>query len=625
MHREIARVAAVAIVATLVFQGMAAGVMVGAEPTRVASQEMPDDPLTPADEIYVEGDGDVVAVYDDSGTTGDVNRTEFGVDVSENLAYFRMTDPVTGEPDVTGGFSAFADRTSVAAEGNVSTARPEALESFEFDASGVTNEDTSRADLSLSTTILDESGMSQAIRSGTTNGSIAMTADRLTASGKLDVRTEIPIPQRSQESVNVSLREDGGEYVLSVEQSRVADPTYRPIPESRSEARELLAPQFQAVARQFGGSATLDLHEYDVSEAGSMVRLDRAYTVRFQGIDEGLTRQIRRQLQRNPDVTAAQAEQLASAVDAVQIDQLDVRYEVDGGGVTGSANVEVGNYASLVTSYLDVVASMESESTGEIDVERVRKRLDAQRAADLERRFTWSGNLSHPDSQSVSAAFAAHASTTNWAEYVDELQVRDVPVIESRYRIEGGVTEDAITFEGNASLSGERLYEELFRFAPSEAEASPKLTPLLGAFRDSRPEKAKLVTAYDADGLHVEAGAAFGNLSVLRDALHETTGVPAASEVVGRANQQSGEAFVRVPDATGEQPSKASVRSLTYVDEGTTIHMPGDWDREFPSMDVERAEAFLEDPRSTSSGPGFGPIAALVAIVGAGFLLARRD
>jgi PGF-CTERM protein len=94
--------------------------------------------------------------------------------------------------------------------------------------------------------------------------------------------------------------------------------------------------------------------------------------------------------------------------------------------------------------------------------------------------------------------------------------------------------------------------------------------------------------------------------------------------VVGRANETGGETVVRVPGAVSGTPTEQRVRSLSGVGEETTVHLPGEWDREFPAMDVERARNFLSDDGTGSSGPGFGVLAAVAALLAAGLLGRRR-
>lgn len=623
MRRELTRLAIVAVMAAVVLQGVGAGFaasQVGAdEPTA-------DEPTSAADEIYVEGDGDAVLVYDSAASSSDSNRSEFGVDVSENLAYLLVTDDVEGTPEVNGALAVTANRTAIWADGNLSMPKPPSLQSFTLDASGVTTAEQSRSDLSVSATVADQSGMTQVLDGATTDGSVTMTANRLQASGSLDVDTAIPMPASGHTSLDLGLAETSSGYVLEVNQSRTVRPEYTAVPENAEQARQVLERQFQGLAAQYGGSASVELDSFSRTPQGEQVRVQQDYTVQLEGIDEGIGQLIRVFGEDSRNIDSQQAERLATGVEDVEVNQLSLDYTVDRTGMSGSFSVDVSNYSSLALAYFDVLGSSDSDSAFAGDVERMKTQFEAQRASGLEQQFTWSGSLAPTDADAARAEFEIHASNSNWAAYVDELQARGVPLLEANYEISGSTTSDRLRFSGNGSVAGDQLYAELTRGAPS-AEEAPEAAAMMTAFRESRPQKAKLVATYGADGVRLEAGAAFGDLSVLRDAISEQTELPPVNSVVGRMDQGSGETVVRVSNAASGDASESSVRSLAYVDEGTEIYMPGEGERDFPSMDVERAEAFLdlENTTSESSGPGFGPVAALVAVVAAALFLARRD
>lgn len=594
-------------------------------PSQIEGPSSADGPSA-ADEIYVEEDGDAVLVYE-SDTTDGPNHTEFGVDVAENLAYVLVEDPVEGTPDVTGGFEASANRTGITADGNLSAPRPEILEAFDLTLSGETTSETSRADFDLSTTIRDDQGTSQLIESARTNGTVRTTADRLVASATLEVDTAIPLPENTHERLSVSLREDGDAYVLSMAESRVVDPRFDDAPQNRSAAARALEAQYGSFASELGGTATVDVERFDRETVGEEVRLEQAYTVRFEGIDEGVEEILQRSLPRESSVDREQVEAIADGLADVDVQEMDLAYRIDGDGVSGSLDVDVANYGPLASAYFDVIGSLEESDETGIDVERMEKRFEAQRAADLEREVTWSANVTHPDAERLTATVDVASRTENWSDYADELQARDVPVLATRYDVTGGVADDAVTLEGSASITGERLYEEILRGLPEKEQLSDDDDPSIErVLRDARPEKARLVTTYDADGFSLEAGAAFGNLSALRDAITADDDLPAVTEVVGRFDADGERTIVRVTDAVDGDPTESDVRALPYVDDETTIYMPGEGDREFASMDVDRAETFLESVGSSSAfGPGFGAVAALAALVGAALLMARRE
>lgn len=622
MGRELSSAAVLVMVAVLALQGVGGAFAASGGPVADGPSQPAD--ASPADEIYVEENGDAVLVYESSSGDGP-NRTEFGVDVAENVAYVLVEDPVEGPPDVTGGLEATANRTAITADGNLTASRPETLEAFDLALSSETTSETARTDLDLTATVRDESGTSRLIDSAWTNGTVRTTADRLVASATLDVDPAIPVPENTHQSLAFDLREDGDAYVLSMAESRPVDPLVGDAPQNRSAAVRALESQYESLAGQLNGTATVDVEEFDREDIGDQVRVEQAYTVRFEGIDESVGAMLERDILRESSVDRDQAEALAESLADVDVRELSLEYRVDADGVSGNLDVDVANYGPLVSAYFDLVTTLEDSSSEGIDAERMAERFEAQRAADLERTVTWSANLTHPDDERVTATVDVASRTDNRSAFVDELRARDVPVLTTRYDVTGGIDDEEITVDGAASVSGERLYEELLRGLQADEQLSSPGPSIENAIRDSRPQKARLVTTYDADGFRFEAGATFGNLSALRDAISAEADLPPVTEAVGRQDATSGETVVRVSNAVGTDATESSVRELPYVDEGTTIYMPGEGDREFPSMDVDRAESFLEGVEGSSAfGPGFGVVATVVGLLGAGLLLSRR-
>lgn len=620
--RNLINLAVVVLVAALAVQ--AAGASVG----NAALQQQEPAPTagSGADAIYVSENGDAVLVYEATPGANDVNRTEFGLSTAENLAYLRMSDPVEDSPEVRGAFVLEATRNALATRGNLSMPTPDAIRSFSVTATGSTTNESSQSDLSLSVTALDESGMSQAIKTANTSGSVTTTADSVRATGRLSVDSGIPVPASAHQSLDASLSTESGEYVLTVEQSTIRNPQRQQIPRDETAAREALQLQYGSLAAALDGSASVDLESYEATEVSGGVRVEQAYTVRLSGVDEGLQQSVRRELARSPEIPDEQADRLATALADVEIEDVSLQYSVDGDGATANLRVDVSNYGDLAMAYLEVISSMENTGVMASDLDRLQATLEAQRAADLEQTMTWSGTLSHPDSDSVHGEFEYHASASNWAAYVDELESRDVPSIETRYAIEGAVEDERLVFDGNASMVDARLYEELLRAVPVEDEASAETARVMTALRAAQPQRGKLVTRYDADGFHLEAGAAFDNLSALRDGISEEATLPPVTSVVGRMDDSGGSTYVTVEGAIDGAVSEAEVRSLSYVDDETTVYLPGEGQRDFPSMDVERAQNFLDFEVTTgASGPGFGPVAALLALLGATLWVARKD
>jgi hypothetical protein len=143
-----------------------------------------------------------------------------------------------------------------------------------------------------------------------------------------------------------------------------------------------------------------------------------------------------------------------------------------------------------------------------------------------------------------------------------------------------------------------------------------------------------------ADSVSAQGGARFEELSAFAP-LVEASVTGQVSSVAARAASDERASYVRVPGLVGANPTREAVRALPVVDADTEIRLPGEWDREFPSMPVRSPAAVVDErtrPAPTagpgSEGgdgdgdrgglPGFGPPVALAALAGGLVALRRR-
>lgn len=602
------------VVATLVVQAAGVGV--------VAGQQMGGSSMDAADEIYVEGNGDAVLVYESEGQSDSFDRFEFGTSVDANLAYMLLTDSVEEEPEVRGRFGLTAARQSLAADGNISFPRPDALQEFDLDASARSNENTSRADFSMSTVFQDQSGVSALLSEASTTGEMTTSGDRFTLDTSFQASTNVPMVQ--EQSLDASLTESGDTYTLEVDWDRPVTRRQAQLWANESIAERRLQQQVQAIALAAGGSATVDLQENTVTRSGNTPRLSQEYTVEVTGIDEALEQQVQRSLERDPQFSSEQARRVASSIGDLQINEASVQYTVEGREITGEVTLDVGGFNDLLLAYLEVLESMDAGGAEfGANVEQLRGQFEAQQAAGLEQTFSWDASLATGEGSNLTLDLAAQLRSTNWGAYVDEVQSRDLPFVATSAALTGDIAGDRVELAGNASMTGEALFGQLFQGLPSGDEMSGETGAMLNGLRDSNPQQAALEASYGADGLRIEGAAAFGNLAALRDAISNESDLPTVTEIVGRADEDGGASYVRVSGAVGEDASESDVRALAYVDEETTIYMPGEGERDFPSMDTERAREFLGQS-SGSDGPGFGPFVAIAALAAVALLGYRR-
>lgn len=575
---------------------------------------------SPAEEIYVEDDGDAVLVYADETATDD-ERTEFGVNVAEGLVYSLFEDPVEETPEVRGGFSAVAEPGGLTASGSLSAPQPPELENLEFEFSGESTSQVSRSDLTLSTTIVDESGLTQLVRSAETSGEMTTSASRFQLSGEFQADSVVPVGEDSR--LAASLSEDDGTYTLSVEQDEPISSLEADAWRNRSVAEQTLREQFVAPTGPTDASASVALDSYSLTErSDGRFRLDVSYTVTFSGVDRALEASVRDALAEAPDVSASDADRLTTELREATVNEASFAYEVENGDPSAEFTLDVSEYEGLALAYLELASELQADQPGAANAEQARKQFEARAAADMVQRVTWSGSLSHPDGDRVQVDASIQSRTDNWQAYVDELEARDLPRFDSTFELVGSTDGERVSFDGSAEFGGEDLFTESLESMDEAAAADPEAARWIEAVREAQPRQAKFETSYDGDGLRVETAAAFENLAAIRDELAREEGFPTVTEAVGRSDE--GAAYVRVSDAVSGGASADEVRSLSAVDDETTVHMPGEWDREFPSMDTDRARSFLDADGSGAITPGFGPVAALVALLAAALLAIRR-
>ncbi|MFB6311607.1 MAG: hypothetical protein ABEH64_10570 [Salinirussus sp.] len=606
MPRPVRRLGVIAVVA----------ILIAASLSGVAAQQTSDG-IEAADEIYVRSNGDAVLRYSASETAESSQTMEFGVSVPENLAYGLLTQTVEDTPEVRGQLSLAASQSMAEGEGGLSLPRPESLKAFSFELVSEVTDQTATNELSLATTVRDESGAFGVVQSISTSGEVTTGPDDFGMESRFDVRANLPLGER--ESLTATLEEEGTSHTLSIDHERPVDERTAREWNDRERARRLLQQQYDALASQLGGSASVAVEKVSVSETASGFRLRQVYTVRFSGIDSGIESLLRSALLERPDFDREQAERLARAFAAVELRELSLDFTLDGRNLNGSLRVDVRNYAELVQAYL---ATLERGAGGTTD--RLQKRLAAQRAAGLQRTLQWDARLGHPESGVVELSLDTNTNTENRAAYVEELRARNISVLTQTIDVTGAVRDDRLEFEGQGTIEGEELLDTLLADLPPAEELPPESAAWIEGLRDANPDRAKMVGSYDGDGLRLEAGASFENLAALRDALADVGDIPEVTTIVGRIDEGGGDTYVTVANAVSGTPTESTVRGLPYVDAGTTIHLPGTWDRDFPAMDIDRAESFLSDVGPGSSGPGFGVLAGISALLMVGLWIRFR-
>lgn len=635
-----------------------------------------------ADTVYVTDDGDAILVYEGTGTETD-GEWEYGASVAENLVYGRFTDSVDGEPDVTGDLSMTAEPTSLSADGSLSMPRPDDLETFDLTATSEATAENARGDYDLTVRLVNASGLVRLVDSVTTEGEVTMGPDRFQASGDVSVQTVLPIDQRSRMAMSLAETEDA--YTLTVEREERIDAESVDQWRNRSAARATIAGQTGANESD-DGDVSVGIDEYELTEQGENgARLAISYTVTYHDVEETLVDQLADAFSMStattqydtaavappgsatPSATAVEtnapngsstavnatdsagldedewdrpsagadaaesgiseedAQTLAEELLASDIDEASFEFSAEGGTYSGNFALDVGNYDGFLQAYYETLENADGATMGPA-FDQARNQFEAQQAADLQQHYTWTGDLT-PSDDAATLNLSVEHRTDNWDAYVSELRDRDVPFHESEFELNGNADGDQLTVDGSMSMTGDRLYEAMFSgFGGDEVEES--MSAGLDSLSAAQPQQLKLDAAYDADGARVETAGKFGNLAVLRDELaddNESAPVGNVTEVTSRVEGDTVRTAIRLGGVVAEDAATEDVRAIEDVTNETEVHMPGEWSEDdVPAMDIQQASAFLAGQSGGVIGPGFGVAAALVAVLGAALLAARR-
>lgn len=642
---HVTRQSVTAVLLTLMLIGsvIPAAAAVGSQPalnheeTTEEPSEEPDDGMDPADEIFVKDNGDAVLVSEEDEGASDDSTTELGIDVGENLMYMLVTEPAENT-EARGQASLSLTDSAFNGEGHLTVPQPEQLTDFSMDLSGESTSENAESSLSIDTTF--QSGGASLLKTASTDGTITSTGTSLTAEGSIDSTLNRQSASRlvTAESASYSLTETDGSYTVDVSRNVTVSPFEAEDWNTRAKAKATVQENFQTTATQYNGSATVTISQYtytNVSDGPD--RLDISYTVEYDGLEPTVTKLLAQQLVSSSevDIDKARADELAAQMEALTINDLSASYSASAESVTADFSADIDNYDQVVLAALEIAnATDDSEMMMTTDIDRLRSQIEAQKAADLTQEFSWSGEVTKPGPASVSVSFSADSTSENWGAYVTELNERDIPVPELTYEFSGSSDGDRINVSGNMELEGS-LLDQMTGQMESAAQDDPESAKYLTAFMDADLQKSKVDMSITEDTVRFEAGAQFANLSSLFStfAAEDETFPSGVTSIVARPENGTTKTYVTVDGAVGSDATKDDVKALAYVDSETIIHMPGEWDREFPTMDTDRASEFLgvdsgsaaNTTTASESGPGFSAVAALVALLALALVAGRRD
>src|SRR5699024_10769089 len=167
-----------------------------------------------------------------------------------------------------------------------------------------------------------------------------------------------------------------------------------------------------------------------------------------------------------------------------------------------------------------------SMSNFNASLEQARKSFEAQQAANLTRRYTFAANVSKKSDRTIAFGGEFHSRSENWEKYVDELNDRGIKTSDVTYELHAATENGSVNVTAAVVVSGENLLRGISNqlLNSTDRPGASQTHQYVQAFRQAGFKKARTDLTLHDGRVRVEAGGAFENMSVLRDAFVSTTG-----------------------------------------------------------------------------------------------------
>lgn len=587
------------------------------------------DETDPADEVFLDDNGDAVLVYEADST--DDATGELGLDVAESVVYALVTDDM--EEDVSAAFSMAVDDDGLESDGSLTADRPAELSDLSMDVSAEQSHETSTFDGSLELEG-DASGAGAGITQASASGQTVSSADAFSTDGEFSA-TMAGSGEGPTIGLDLSITEADGDYTLDVSQQDELSQFETDNWETEADAQQTLENQFSPVASELGGdvTVTIDAHEFQANDDGSG-QLDIEYTVELEAVKDELETLVADELATDPELDLGQndADQLASDFLAAEIDTLEVSYLMSGNTVDGSWDVSLSNLESTTAAAFDLAESVGDMDDGfAYDTEEFVDMYEAQAESGLVETSEWELTYTHDTTQTFSMSISSDAE--NWDDYTQALEERDVEFAEFSMQADAETVGDEIDMSMHVEMNQDDFLEAAISAMVESLEDDPtaddEVVDFMTAFEDAALEVAKFDLDMDAGTVEMEMGAKFDDFTAFEEHLADAFYGHSVAHIY--VDEDAG--YVYVTELVDADAAEDDVRALDVVDDETDVHMPGEWDDDHPRLDMQQVIDYLElDPDEEASdeaddsdgSPGFGVAVALVAVLST-LLLLRRN
>ncbi|WP_408959378.1 hypothetical protein [Natrinema sp. 74] len=580
--------------------------------------------LGPADEVYLRDDGSAVLQYDDQA---DASTLDLGADVSKGLVHMLIVDNTSKQNAdyKEANFSAVLDQSGLSGDGSLVMQQPDSLKDLSVDISGEVSDEANQFDATASGTFESQGA---AMGTVSTDGTVTATAERFKTSGS--VSANVGMYAVGDMHMDASLRDTGSNYVLDVTQNRSVSDWTAGKWETREKAKQTLQNQYGNLSDDLDGVGEVTITNYDFEERSTgQHRLKLDFTVEYSDIESVLEQQLASDP--TTDLSRSEASEIASTVSELEIETLDVTFDRSGGSMDITWDIAISNYDELTLAMIDMAeASSTSGGLAQEDLERAKSAIKAQQAANLKSTFEWDFSMEQTSSEEMTLDATVSGDTENWGSYIDELKSRGIKTPKDvTFSMTAETNDGELALDAQFELEAEDLasqavksWAQSIQRGPTGPTMSSEANQFITALSESELQVARVDADLGDGTVRVEGGAKFENMSKITDTISGTLSV---SGVASEMNGDTASMYVYV-DSMGDvdtaSATKADIEHLSVVGSETTVHAAGEWDKEFPSVDTEQMNNYLEgkngsdkkDDESSSSIPGFGFGAGLTSV-----------
>ncbi|MFP9190722.1 hypothetical protein ACLI4Q_03515 [Natrialbaceae archaeon A-CW1-1] len=616
------------LLALLLVASLGATAMAAGSSSLASTQEAPEnvDGADEADEVYVTEDGDAVLVYEETSDDPEAQAVagSFGLEtqtglmhVLYNANFSEMDEDAQDELEMTGDMSMYMTPETVASSADLTFTDTEDLEEFEASVDLEQSSTNYHSDIDFAMTVVEDNWVEdeQWVEFEATTETTATT---FSSTGMMTMEMGAEPGPTNDEAIDLTLTQDGDQYDLSVSEIRSVPSYAEGNWESEADARTTLENEYRGVAMGLGGQADVTLESYAYS--GDMVELE--YTVEFTGINDQLSEMIAMNLQQDPefDFDETEARAIADRLVALEIDEMHVSVQPDGSQVTVDWNVELDNYDEVVLGVVEVAESIDDVDDEMADqFDEVRAMLEAQQASDLVQTNEIEFYTSETPDQTT-LEFSMTSDAENWADYVSELEDRGV----EQFAAETELTFDAETvgdelhvtydFESTEDAMLEQVLDEYETAIENDPMIDDEVLEAIQSFREAEFEIARATMSVTEEEAEFEAAMAFEDMTELEGVPFEVDDELTVSAVHAETEDGTTTFYITAEGYVGANADESEVREKRHVGEDTDVHLPGEWDREFPSIDEDEVRSYLED--ATGDDSSLLPVDTTTALIG---------